>query len=288
MRGDDIRSIALLEESRAAAETVSDRRLAGILVGWVFVNLAVIARSSGDRTLAAEHLEAALRFEREADYREAIIMVLGDLGDLARDRGNHTRALELYREALRLVRGDPGRRVITEVIEAVGVAAALVGASGARCQAIERGRDAARAPPPALSGPGQRAAWRRPSLPPRRRSASQRSRPPGPPVGPWGRSRRSPRRWNRFRLFPTTPLTRREMEILQLLAADQTDPAIAEALFISVRTVENHVAHILAKLGVHTRTEAAAVAIASGLTHRTSPFKLKKSGPTRPPPPARA
>ena len=39
-----------------------------------------------------------------------------------------------------------------------------------------------------------------------------------------------------------------------------TDPAIAAALFLSVRTVENHVAHILAKLGVRTRTAAAAAA----------------------------
>jgi two-component system response regulator DegU len=54
------------------------------------------------------------------------------------------------------------------------------------------------------------------------------------------------------------------MEILQLLAAGQTDPAIAETLFISVRTVENHVAHILTKLGVRTRTAAVAVSIAAG------------------------
>ncbi len=44
-----------------------------------------------------------------------------------------------------------------------------------------------------------------------------------------------------------------------------TDPQIADTLFISVRTVENHVAHILAKLGVHTRTAAASAAIAAGL-----------------------
>jgi DNA-binding NarL/FixJ family response regulator len=39
-----------------------------------------------------------------------------------------------------------------------------------------------------------------------------------------------------------------------------TNPAIAAALFLSVRTVENHVAHILAKLGVRTRTAAATAA----------------------------
>ena len=50
-----------------------------------------------------------------------------------------------------------------------------------------------------------------------------------------------------------------------------TDPAIAAALFISARTVENHVARILAKLGVHTRTAAATAAIAAGLIEPTGP-----------------
>ena len=68
-----------------------------------------------------------------------------------------------------------------------------------------------------------------------------------------------------FAASPVASLTPRESEILRLLAAGLTDPAIAAALFISVRTVENHVARIFAKLGVHTRTAAAAAAIASGL-----------------------
>jgi predicted ATPase/DNA-binding CsgD family transcriptional regulator len=66
-------------------------------------------------------------------------------------------------------------------------------------------------------------------------------------------------------------LTPREQEILALLAAGQTDPAIAEALFISVRTVENHVAHIFAKLGVQTRTAAAAAAFAASIRVTGSP-----------------
>jgi DNA-binding NarL/FixJ family response regulator len=60
-------------------------------------------------------------------------------------------------------------------------------------------------------------------------------------------------------------LTPREGEILRLIASGMTDPAIAAALFISVRTVENHVARMFAKLGVRTRTAAVTVAIARGL-----------------------
>jgi DNA-binding NarL/FixJ family response regulator len=64
-------------------------------------------------------------------------------------------------------------------------------------------------------------------------------------------------------------LTSREVEILRLLAAGMTNPAIAAELFLSVRTVENHVAHILAKLGVRTRT--AAVVAAAGLVAPAPP-----------------
>ena len=54
-----------------------------------------------------------------------------------------------------------------------------------------------------------------------------------------------------------TDLTRREREVLDQLAQGLTDQVIAAALFISVRTVQNHVAHIFDKLGVRTRTAAA-------------------------------
>jgi DNA-binding NarL/FixJ family response regulator len=52
-------------------------------------------------------------------------------------------------------------------------------------------------------------------------------------------------------------LSRREHEILQLLAAGLTDREIGESLTISVRTVETHVGNILRKLDVRNRAEAA-------------------------------
>ena len=50
--------------------------------------------------------------------------------------------------------------------------------------------------------------------------------------------------------FMVAPLTRRERQILTLMAQRLTDPEISNQLFLSPRTVNNHVAHIFDKLGV--------------------------------------
>ncbi|HEX8132205.1 MAG TPA: LuxR C-terminal-related transcriptional regulator, partial [Actinomycetes bacterium] len=60
-------------------------------------------------------------------------------------------------------------------------------------------------------------------------------------------------------------LTPRELEVLGLVAEGRSNRQVAEALFISAKTASVHVSNILAKLGVGTRVEAAAVAHRSGL-----------------------
>jgi non-specific serine/threonine protein kinase len=60
-------------------------------------------------------------------------------------------------------------------------------------------------------------------------------------------------------------LTRREREVAVLAARGLTNRDIAAQLFLSVRTVEVHVDHILTKLGFHTRTQLAAWAYEEGL-----------------------
>jgi len=56
-------------------------------------------------------------------------------------------------------------------------------------------------------------------------------------------------------------LTEREREILQLLAEGLSNKGIASKLYLSVRTVEGHLANIYARLDVHSRTEAMLVAV---------------------------
>lgn len=60
-------------------------------------------------------------------------------------------------------------------------------------------------------------------------------------------------------------LTGRELEVLELVAQGKTNREIAAALFISVKTAGVHVSHILEKLGVSTRVEAAGVAHRIGM-----------------------
>jgi DNA-binding NarL/FixJ family response regulator len=61
------------------------------------------------------------------------------------------------------------------------------------------------------------------------------------------------------------PLTQREGEVLQQLAHGLTNKEIAQALDISYETVKEHVQHILRKIGVSDRTQAAVWAVRQGL-----------------------
>lgn len=60
-------------------------------------------------------------------------------------------------------------------------------------------------------------------------------------------------------------LTKREREVLVLLTHGLTNKEIAQRLVLSVRTVDAHVEHVLAKLNVSSRTRAVAAAVRSGL-----------------------
>jgi DNA-binding CsgD family transcriptional regulator len=54
-------------------------------------------------------------------------------------------------------------------------------------------------------------------------------------------------------------LSRRELQVLELMAQGETNAEVAAALEISIHAVKFHLASVFRKLGVHNRTEAASV-----------------------------
>jgi len=66
-------------------------------------------------------------------------------------------------------------------------------------------------------------------------------------------------------------LTPREQSVLELLVAGHRNAEIARALHITERTVESHVTHVLAKLGVHSRVQAVRCAQEHGLVDTSRP-----------------
>lgn len=69
----------------------------------------------------------------------------------------------------------------------------------------------------------------------------------------------------RVRARAVDDLTQREREVLRLIALGHTNAEIATMLFVSVRTVENHRASVMRKLGLRTRAELVRHATESGL-----------------------
>ena len=70
---------------------------------------------------------------------------------------------------------------------------------------------------------------------------------------------------------PAPRSSRRETEVLQLVADGLSNAAISEQLFLSQATVKSHLVHIYAKLGVDSRTAAVAAAVRRGLIRRGGP-----------------
>ncbi len=69
-------------------------------------------------------------------------------------------------------------------------------------------------------------------------------------------------------LAPTrkqTGLSERELEVLRYVAAGKTNKEIATILGLSAKTVQHHVAHVYAKIGVYSRAGATLYVIENGL-----------------------
>lgn len=83
-------------------------------------------------------------------------------------------------------------------------------------------------------------------------------------VNPTMLARVLPRLANR-RSAGSDHLTKRELEVLEVMASGASNQLIADKLYISRDTVRNHVAAILQKLGAHSKLEAVAIALQRGI-----------------------
>jgi DNA-binding NarL/FixJ family response regulator len=257
------------DEARGLAAFISDESIGGAIAARAMSNLGVTAHSRGDLDGAARWHEMAQRTCRAHGYLLGSIRSLCDLADIARDRRDYVTSLAYYREAVSVLGERSDLRIVIAALEGAALAAA----------SWDQGEQAAQLLG-AAAGLGE--VFGVPTLMPTDRTAHERTiRAVRAKVGG---SRFDDLFASGHRLtlaqalakIVTPPesaeasepagLSPREREVLALLADGLRDREIAEALFISVRTVEGHVARILAKLGVQSRLGAARAATDLGLT----------------------
>lgn len=271
-QGDYDRARMLLEEG-LALYLATDTPL---FAAHVLNELGLVTyRQHGDLDRAEALFAESLEKSRELNNAYAMGNALINLGRVARDRGDYARAAARYDESLslHLTDGDDtriagclnGLAIVAVLAGYAARAARLFGATAALRDEIggavprhggryERAVAAARA---ALGDQSFEAAWSSGQVLPLVETVAEAKAV----VAAVERAAPAPElRDERF------PLTQREVEVLRLIVAGRSNPAIAADLFISVRTAQTHVTNILAKLQVGSRTEAAAIAVQRGLT----------------------
>jgi len=246
-----------------------------VFVGYALNGLGQVAYHRSDYEQAGRLFAEALASEQVAGNAYGIGLVQINLARLARDRGEHTQATELYRESLALRVEHGGLIGIGSCLRGLASIAAacdhperatrLYSAADALSEAI-----GAPLPPPARARYELTLATLRVVLGDER-FASVWSE--GCALTPeqavelalWEAESPPPAGVEGADASPPSGLTDREVAVLRRIVDGKTDREIAEELFISVRTVSTHVANILNKLGLGSRTAAAAWAVRNGV-----------------------
>lgn len=191
-------------------------------------NLAQIARLAGDRVRAAEQFRDSLVLAQRLDIPEIILYSLAGIGGIALDAREFERA--------------------TRILSAASVLAARMAAELQPMQQAQFDRDVAatRSAQTSAVFSQEWSAGAALSVAEAIAESSDGVRSAGAAARNHG-------------------LSPRELEILRLLAAGNSIPAIAKTLFISRHTVQTHVKHIHRKLGLHSRAAVTAFAFEHGL-----------------------
>ncbi len=263
-RGDRSRAVSLAEEGLARARRSGDTWL----TGTALMTLGTALVENDDYEAATQAFDEANGLARERG--DAFILAYGllNLAWVARGRNDHRLAEATAREGLEVAQRFGERRLIARALELLAEvawskgdaarAARLLGASAALVEAMgEQRQEAERTIMDslpvnlrgALGDAAFDAAWEAGRVMPLKQAieyalgAEEPASAPQPEQVAFAEERED--------------LTRREREVAALIARGLTNRQISTELTISERTVGNHVANILKKLGLRSRTQVA-------------------------------
>jgi predicted ATPase/DNA-binding CsgD family transcriptional regulator/transcriptional regulator with XRE-family HTH domain len=261
---------ASLEQGLALVRTLRDRRS----VALIAATAADAARCQGEYARAAELYSESLALYHELGNRAEIPAILHNQGYVALGTHDEVAARDLFAESLRRQHAVSNTAGIAE---GLGGLAALAVAQGRleRATRLFGAAETIRASNPALIWPAERfeidrhthelyarlpaaictQLWHAGQAFSVEQAIAYALADEGPAI-----EQKLPSR--------VGGLTEREREVAALVAQGATNRAIAEALVISERTVERHVANIFAKLDLSSRTQIAVLAVERGLVHR--------------------
>jgi predicted ATPase/DNA-binding CsgD family transcriptional regulator len=271
--GDGAAAHALYIDSLQSYREVGDRRGIALTLG----NLGSLARRAGDLECARDYLSASLATARAVDNKRIVAAALSQLASLALAQDNLPDAAAGYTESLRLWADVQDKRGVAHTLENC---ARLLLASGrpepalglcALADVLHDTLGARRSPADQSAFDELRA-----------RLQGARGHEPSVPIDPVTRDldldhvvghalallegKYEPPTNHSVRPgSDAQPLSRREREIATLVACGLTNRAIAAQLVIAERTAETHVSNILEKLGLETRAQIAAWAVARRL-----------------------
>jgi non-specific serine/threonine protein kinase len=255
----------LLQEALDCATSVADLTLRAAIQTRALANLSVSARGLGSLGEAVSMAERALLLCEQHDFELAAARTLMDLADIAKDQGDFARAVPLYREGIER-HGERGElRLLADGFAGIASAATLWGHSrsalllfGAAAAIRERiGYDMLLQLDVSIVDRDLRQL--RATVGDREVTATLqegRALTLGEAVAIVTAITPQAARPSSAALVMQEELTPREHDVLRLLLQGHTDREIAEALYLSPRTVSWHVRAILAKLGANSRREA--------------------------------
>jgi predicted ATPase/DNA-binding CsgD family transcriptional regulator/Tfp pilus assembly protein PilF len=266
-RGEHARAVARFEEGLSLARKAEDVR--GVMVS--LNNLGHAMLLSGDPERATALFEESLAGDREVGEAQGIARSLINLGLAALALGDHERATGLLLESLTLQRKAENKLIMVECLEV------MAGVAGERGQAQRAARlwGAAQAFREDMGAPlpGDELALLEPYLSTARSLVEEKAWEAARTEGrtmtheravEYALSEEEPEphvisapKWRPPVGAQPDALTSREEEVAALVAQGMSNRQIAKELFLSERTVENHVSKILRKLDLTSRTQVA-------------------------------